>query len=291
MSASTTVVTVKSRGVGLLAHLRALYERRETIRFLVAANLKAGHRDKVLGHLWSLLDPLLFAAVYFVVFGLLFGQTGRGHGSQFLIYLVVGVFAWRFMDGSVMQASSCIRGRRGLIHEINFPKAIFPVSICLSRLYDLLWGQVALLAILFLTGTGVSKYVLLVPIVIFFQLMFTTGLALAVAYLGAFFADTVNVVTVAMRLWFYTSPLFYYVSDVVGTDGEIIANGIIPERFQAIFMLNPIACYFEIYRDCLLYAKFPDLLHLSYAFGISVLALIVGFAVFVRGEGDFAKYV
>ncbi len=283
--------SIQTARISLWAGFKSLYARRETIRFLVSSNLQAGHRDKVLGHLWSLLDPLFFAAVYFVVFGLLFGQTSRGHGGSFLIYLVIGVFAWRFMDGSVMQASACIRGRRGLIHEINFPKAVFPISICLSRLYDFLWGQIALLLILLLTGTAFSLHALWVPLVIFLQLLFITGLAFIVAYLGAFFADTVNVVTVGMRLWFYSSPLFYYVEDIVGPDGNVIHKGLIPERYQAIFMLNPVACFFELYRDCLQRASAPDFAHLGYVACVSVAVLIIGFAVFLRGEGSFAKYV
>lgn len=283
--------SIQTARISLWTGFRSLFARRETIRFLVSSNLQAGHRDKVLGHLWSLLDPLFFAAVYFVVFGLLFGQTRRGHGGDFLIYLVIGVFAWRFMDGSVMQSSSCIRGRRGLIHEINFPKAVFPVSICLSRLYDFLWGQVALFIILLLTGTTLSLHAFWLPLVILLQLMFITGLAFIVAYLGAFFADTVNVVTVGMRLWFYTSPLFYYVKDIVGPDGHVVQKGLIPERWQAAFMLNPIACFFEIYRDCLQHASAPDFVHLGYVAAVSIVVLVVGFAVFLRGEGSFAKYV
>ena len=284
MSTKPTSPPVSKSRPNLLARFKAVHARRETIRFLTESNLKAGHRDKVLGHLWSLLDPLLFAAVYFVVFGVLFKQA-RGQSASFLIYLVIGVFSWRFMDGAVMQAASCIRGRRGLIHEISFPKAIFPISICLSRLYDFLWGQVALLAILLIAGTGLSIHLIFVPFVILLQLLFVLGLAFIVAYLGAFFADTVNVVTVAMRLWFYSSPLFYYATSEHG------GTGIIPERFLFFFMLNPIACFFEVYRDCLLYHQTPDLFHFAYVAGLSVTALLVGFAVFTRGEGSFAKYI
>ena len=96
--------TAISSDVGLLGKLKALYRRRETVQFLVASNLKAGHRDKLLGHLWSLLDPLLFAGGYFVVFGFIFRMTSRGRGADFMIYLVVGVFAWKFMEGAVTPA-------------------------------------------------------------------------------------------------------------------------------------------------------------------------------------------
>lgn len=267
-----------------------MWARRETIRFLVTSDLKSGHRDKVLGNCWSLLDPLAFAAVYYVVFGLLFRQA-RGQSSAFLVYLVVGVFAWRFLDGAISQAANCIRGRRGLIHEINFPKAIFPIAICFSRLYDFLWGMVALLILLLVTGGQLSVHLIWLPFIIFLQLLFAMGLALVVALLGAFFADTVNVISVAMRLWFYCCPLFYYVSDVVGKDGSVLVRGLVPPGARFYYMLNPMACFFEAYRDCLLYARMPDPGHLLYTMAVSFVMLLVGFAVFTRGEGQFAKYI
>ena len=286
-SSSTTAI---SSDVGLLGKLKALYRRRETVQFLVVSNLKAGHRDKLLGHLWSLLDPLLFAGVYFVVFGFIFRMTSRGRGADFMIYLVVGVFAWKFMEGAVMQATTCIRGRRGLLHEINFPKGVLPVSICLSRLYDFLWGQVAAIAIILILGKSISLQIAWLPLIIFLQLLFTLGLAFMVSYLGAFFADTENIVNVGMRLWFFMSPLFYYVDDVV-KDGEVIAKAHIPEAYRAIFMLNPMAGFLGAYRDSLLYHTAPDQMELLNLVTVSIVFFVVGFAMFVRGEGSFAKYV
>jgi len=268
--------------LGTLAHRAGqLLARWETIRFLVASNLKAGHRDKALGHLWNLLDPLLFVGVYFVVFGLLFGQTGRGR-AVFVVYLSIGVLAWRFFEGTIAQATLCIKANRGLIHEISFPKAVFPVAVCLSRLYDFLWGLAVLLPILFVAGIPLTPHALWVAPLIVLHVCFTTGLAFLAAYMGAFFADTANVVNVVMRLLMYFSPTFYYAR------GE---HGLIPERYLAVYMANPIACFFEGYRDGLLWGRTPDLSMLLYLVGVSVAVLLAGFAVFARGEGRFAKYI
>ena len=119
--------SVSAKPASLRDRLRGLYARRETIRYLVTANLKAGHRDKVLGNLWNLLDPLLSLSVYYLVFGVLFRQASGGAGN-YLVYLFIGILSWRFLDGAVSQAVNSIRGNRGLVHEINFPKAVFPIS-------------------------------------------------------------------------------------------------------------------------------------------------------------------
>lgn len=267
---------------GLAARLGQLVARRETIRYLVTSQLKAGHRDKFLGHLWSLLDPLLFILVYFLVFGVLFRQRAHGGSTEFLLYLSIGVLAWRFFDTTVLQAANCIRGHRGLIHEINFPKAIFPVSICLARLYDFVWGLIALLIVQVCVGRLPAPAAACLPLLVALQVLLTLGLAFVVAYLGAFFADTVNVVTVGLRLWFYASPVFYYARG---------PGSIIPEAYRPYYMLNPVACFFEAYRDVLLWGRLPEPGMLAYLAAVAVVAFLIGFALFGRGEGAFAKYV
>jgi lipopolysaccharide transport system permease protein len=271
---------------GIVARFKELYARRQTVRFLVRSNLKADHRDKLLGRLWSLLDPLLFMLVYLVVFGFLFGQARRGTAGmvEFIVYLLCGVLSWRFFDGAVVQATRCIRGNRGLIHEIKFPKSVFPLSICLSRLSDFLWGLIVLLGIVLIARFEyVNLNILWLPVIVLLQLVFTLGLALFVAVLGAFFADTTNIVAVMMRLWFYASPMFYRVAK---SDG-----GLIPDRYVPYYMLNPIACLFELYRDCLMNGRPPDTGHLLYLTGLAVILVVGGFSVFTRAEGRFAKYI
>jgi ABC-type polysaccharide/polyol phosphate export permease len=284
MATAQAVSAVRSSNAGLIESFRSLWKRRETIRYLTVSTLKAGHRDKVLGHFWNLLDPLLFVGVYFVVFGLLFGQAlGRaGRGTDFILYLSSGVLVLRFFDATVAQAAMCVRGNRGLIHEISFPKAVFPVSVCISRLYDFLWGLLVLAVIILLVRGTLTVHALWAVPLVALLVCFLGGLAFLVAYLGAFYADTSNVLSVVMRLMMYGSPTFYYVR------GE---QSILPERYLPIYMLNPLACFYESFRDALVYARTPEAGMFLYVAGVSVAVLLIGFVVFSRGEGKFAKYV
>jgi len=275
----------------LAERLRELYARRETIRFLTGSYLKAGHRDKVLGHLWSLLDPLLFMLVYFLVFGVLFGLAGGGGRSlRFMLYILIAVLTWRFFQGAISQSANCIRANRGLIHEISFPKAILPVTVVLSRLYDFAWGLVVVVAMLLAAGVWPTIHYLWLPLLVALTLVFVQGAAFIVAYLGAFFADTTNVVDVALRLLFYTSPIFYYVRHKPGVpEHQVFLTEHATLHFW--YMLNPITCLYECFRDALLWGQAPELRLLGCAAAFALLICLVGFAVFASGEGKFAKYV
>jgi ABC-type polysaccharide/polyol phosphate export permease len=265
----------------LLARVGQLLSRHETILYLVSSNLKAGHRNKALGNLWNLLDPLLSLGVYYVIFGILFNQAAAGVGN-YLIYLFVGVVAWRFLDGAINQSVGCIRSNRGLISEINFPKAVFPLSICLSRLYDFLWGMIVLLIVMLLTGTSITWHALWLGPLVLIQLLLIIGLTYIAAYMGAFFADTANISAVALRLLFYTCPILYYARG---------PHTRVKEQYLTLYMLNPLACMIEGYHDCLLWHQAPETWSLLYLSGFTLITLIVGYSIFCRGEGKFAKYV
>jgi ABC-type polysaccharide/polyol phosphate export permease len=272
----------------LWRHARELFARRETIRYLTISGLQAGHRDKLLGNLWNLLDPLLFMLVYYFVFGFLFAMNGGGKSVTFMLYIFTGVLTFRFLDGTLNQAANCIRGNRGLIHEINFPKAVFPISVALARLYDFLWGLAVLVVFLLMAQLWPTTNYIWLPVLVLVLLCFLLGLAFLVAYLGAFFADTTNVVTVALRLLFYCSPIFY----AVRPRGQFhVAKAFSNPTAQTIYLLNPISAYLECLRDVLLWRTAPDPGMLTYVACVALVVLLAGFAVFVQGEGKFAKYV
>jgi len=280
-SAMPSDANVWTNSPGWFSRLRELYTRRETILYLVSSNLKAGHRNKALGNLWNLLDPLLSLVVYFVVFGLLF-QQAKGRTGNYLTYLFIGVLAFRFLDGTIHQAVNCIRGNRGIISEINFPKAVFPLSISLSRLYDFVWGVIVLIAAMLITHRPITWHAAWVLPLAVVELLLVTGLAYIAAYLGAFFADTANISTVVLRLGFYASPVLYYIH------GE---HTRVPPNYLTVYMLNPMACLLEGYHDALVNNREPNLGYFLYLVGFTLVTLIIGYGVFNRGEGKFAKYV
>jgi ABC-type polysaccharide/polyol phosphate export permease len=299
MSSAVAPAWPSTPAPSLPQRFRELWARGETIRYLTSSNLKAGHRDKVLGHLWNLLDPLMFMLVYYFVFGVLFGLAGGGRSVEFMLYILVGVLTFQFVSTTVTQASTCIRTNRGLIHEIAFPKAVFPVSVALARLYDFVWGLLVLVAFLLAGGIWPTIHYAWVPLLVVLAALFTLGVTFIIAYLGAFFADTTNVVHVALRLLFYCSPIFYFVRDETrvevrgGVVEEVVAYPALfhNELARLLYMLNPLAAFYECFRDALLWGRAPDLQHLHYLAVVSVIVCVVGFIVFCRGEGKFAKYV
>ena len=250
----------------------------------MGSQLKSGHRHKVLGHLWVLLDPAVTMAVYYLIFGIGFRQAAD-HPREFVVYLFVGIVTWRFFAEAVNQSTGCLRSHRGLIVSANFPKAVIPISICIARLYDLFWSMLVIFAVAELSGISLSLEILWLPLIVALQLAFTLGASLFVAYLGAFFADSANIVMALLRLWVLVSPIFYFYRSEHGR------HGIIPDHVLPYYMLNPLVGWLDAYRAVLVWAEPPSLRGLAYSATIGILALVIGFSLFSRGEGRFAKIV
>lgn len=267
-----------------VAVLRAVLDRRRTIRLLARSQLASGQRDKLLGPLWGLLDPLLTLAVYFLVFGIGFRQAQGGAG-EFVLHLFLGIVLWRFVSESIGQAAGCLRGQRGLILAADFPKAVIPIALCIARLYDLAWGLAVVVAVAALLGTALTPQIVwLVPVV---GLLFagTLGACFLIARLGLFFADTANIAAALLRLGAMVSPIFYFARSEHGR------TGIVPPGLLDYYMLNPMAGLLGAARSALLWGEPPRGDDFVYVALVALACLTLGFTVFARGEGRYAKYV
>ena len=264
--------------------LRRAFRSGETIRLLTLTQLKAGNRDKIFGYLWSLLDPLLMLAVYYLVFGIGFRQAGDSP-SEFVLYLFMGLVAWRFFGDSIAQAAGSLRSHRALILASDFPKAVIPISICAARAYDLLWATAVVVGVAWWAGTPPSLSLLWLPAIFAIQITLTLGIALLTAHLGLFFADTANIISAFLRLWVLASPIFYFARSEHGR------TGIIPPEMIDYYMLNPIAGLLGAYRSILIWNEAPNLDDLIYVAAFAFVVIVAGFSLFAWREGSYAKYV
>lgn len=274
-----------------LADLRELIDRRAVIGQFVGAELKSGHRDKALGNLWQLIDPLALMLVYFVVWSIVLGTRP----PDFMAYLLSGIVTFQMFQGSVVGAAGVLRGQVRLIREVYFPRAALPTAMTLARLYDFGWALVALGMVLALllyrqahaTPEMAAKIthplafgwnVLWLPAAVAVLFVFSLGFAYIFAVVGALFRDTPNILQFVFRMWFYLSPMFYY-------EEKVPKIGL----FRLFYRINPFTHLFRMVRNSLIYDQPPTLDGTVYVVGVSLAALILGFWLFSRCEGTVVK--
>jgi ABC-type polysaccharide/polyol phosphate export permease len=257
---------------GLRQYSGSLAEYRDLLQYLVLSNLKSDYSDLVLGYLWWLLSPILLIVSYFFLVVVIFQRGGEGYA----IFIGIAILAWRYFVVSINQSMGSLANGPSVMYEIDFPKAIMPLSHVFSNLVYFSLG-LAVVSV-FLLGIGIvpTQVALLLPVIVAIQTIFTIGASVLLALIAVYLQDIQNVMRFGTRALFFLSPALYPVSRI-------------PKQYQDIYMLNPFATLFVSYRNVLLYDTLPPLDYLLFTTVLAVFLLIVAFAIFVRYEHDIVK--
>jgi ABC-type polysaccharide/polyol phosphate export permease len=255
-----------------LKDLNALYSYREVVVNLASADLKLRYRRSMLGYAWSLLYPLLTMSIMAVVFTRAMGFNSM---NNYVVYIFAGFLPWNFLVNCFWGAGSSLINNESVLRKIYLPKLIFPISVTLARFLDFLCNLVALFIVITIAaGYRPSAAVLALPLAVLILLLFTSGVTLALSAINVYIRDTNHLVAVIMQLGFYLTPIIYNVED----------TNVVPERFRWIFELNPMTHIIRLFQDILWRGAFPPPEHWGMAAGITVAAVLLGYAVFSRLE-------
>lgn len=274
-------LTVTGAPPSLPAYARLLWAHRAFIVAHADAKVSSTLGDTRLGSLWQVLTPLVNAALYYLIFGLVL--DAEGGAGNFIPYLCIGVFLFGFTQSMVQAGAGAISANLGLIRALYFPRAGLPLSAAVAEVRNLLASMAVLLGIVLLAGTPMSwQWLLMVP-VLALQTIFTAGLAMFVARLGARLTDIRRLLPYVMRIWLYLSAVVY----------PVTAFGDHVQGWQLrVLEANPLLVYIELARHALLerveLAGPPALLWLE-AVGWALAAGLGGFLYFGRGETAYGR--
>lgn len=222
------------------------------------SDLRAQTAKTYLGLAWWILDPLLYMAVFYVVFAVLL-QTRTG---DFVTFLLVGLVFWRWFHASIGNGAQSIILGRGLMQQIYLPKVVFVLVNLLSDLLKFGFVLALLLAFLWLRGYSVTEHYWALPAVMAAQMVLVVGATLLIAAVIPLIPDLRYVVDNGLIATMFLSGIFFSGSDLS------------PEQ-QELFYLNPVARLIVAYRDILMYQRWPDLPWLwpVVAWGLALLAV------------------
>nr|WP_313896754.1 ABC transporter permease [Streptomyces sp. GC420] len=276
-------LTVSGARPGLVEYIRQLWGRRHFITAFATAKLTAQYSQAKLGQLWQVMTPLLNAAVYYLIFGLLMG-TSRGV-PDFIPFLVTGVFVFTFTQSSVLAGTRSISGNLGLVRALHFPRASLPISFCLMQLQQLLASMGVLAVILVGLGHYPDLSWLLVIPALTLQFVFNTGLALIFARMGAKTPDLAQLMPFLLRTWMYASGVMFSIE-------HVLADRHVPAFVEWLLEANPAAVYIDLMRfaliDSFTSAQLPP--HVwALAAGWALALGIGGFVYFWKAEERYGR--
>jgi teichoic acid transport system permease protein len=265
----------------LTAYTRKLWSYRHFISAYANAKLIATFSTARLGRVWQLLTPLTNAAVYFLIFGVIVG-TNRGI-PNFIAYLCAGLFVFSFTSTVVQSGTQAITGNLGLIRALHFPRACLPIAVTLTQFQNLLSSIAVLVVIVLVTGEPLTlEWLLLLPALLL-QSVFSAGLALGLARLGAKMTDLKQVMPFVLRTWMYGSGVLYSVDLFVKH---------LPHWLAMVVQANPMLVYIELVRHALLEgAPMTSSATQLWVLGIAwaLIAALGGYVYFWRGEREYGR--
>jgi ABC-2 type transport system permease protein len=251
-----------------------LFRYRDLILTLVLRDLKVRYRRSAIGFVWTMLQPLLMMLVFQVVFSAIF----RFDLDNYPVYALAGVLFWNFFSQSIVASMNSLSGNANLLKKVPVPHAVFPIATVLSGLVNLGFAMVPLFGLLLVTGQPLTPALLFLPVAILLVALFTLGAGLLLSPLAVFFHDVTELVSVALTLIMYLTPIFYPMS-------------ILPEKVRWIVRFNPTRSILEVFRDPIYFGKIPPPEHLLVALGVTIAMLAIGAFAFRRSSDRIPYYV
>jgi len=274
-----TLVIEPTRGWASL-QLRAVWQYRELLYFLVWRDLKVRYKQTVLGLLWIVLQPV----VSMVIFSLLFGELLNvpSGGVPYPIFAYTALLPWNYFASSLSKSSTSLVGSTHLITKVYFPRLIIPVSGVLSGLVDFGIAFLVLIGLMVYYGVAPTPAVVLLPAFLLLAMLTALGFGLWLSALNVRYRDVNYLIPFLIQVWMYLTPVIY-------------GSTLIPERFRFLLGLNPMTGVVESFRWALLGnqladAQLPGVLF-AVSIAITLLVLISGAIFFRATERTFADIV
>jgi ABC-2 type transport system permease protein len=216
------------------------------LRQLVITDFKLRYQGSWLGYLWSLLRPLAFFVILYIVF-VKFLKTG-GNIPYFPVYLLLGIVIWNYFAEVTNLSVGSIVSRGDLIRKINFPKYVIVLAGSFSALINLGINLLVVLAFMFFTGADPSwNAVLFAPLIIAELFIFSIAIAFFLSAVYVRLRDIGYIWEVFMQGAFYITPILYALS-------------FIPDKtIQQFMLINPMAQMIQDLRHVLITPQTPTI--------------------------------
>lgn len=260
------------------AYVKAVWGRRHFIYADARGKSFETNRDYYLGKFWLIASPLLDAAMYGVIFGLLL-RTSRGI-DNFIGYLIIGVIFFSFLTKYVNSGTQLIKGSKNIITAFQFPRASLVFSQSLRSVLDsMVPALVAIVGALVFQISEPFHLSILWVIPIFLLLhVFGTGLMFFVARICFQIPDFQAVIRVILRAWFYVSGIFFSIE-------RFASQAVV----QDVMSANPAYQFLTAIRGAVLYGSAPTLGTLFILSSVSFGTFALGLIYFWRGEEKYGS--
>ncbi len=296
---STTERTSEPPKLRVGQRVRELWSFREVLFNLVRKELKVKYTGSVLGAIWSLLNPVVFLAVFTFV-----AKVLGGAAEKYPIFLLAGLLPWNLFSASLSQGAVSVIMNANLVKKVYFPREILPLATIGVALVDFVLQSLVFFLFLFVAGSFAPGYgfeldvIWLYPIAFVALLLFMVAVTFWISSMNVRYRDLTHLIGLALLVWFWLTPIVYAIGRVhVTIQTEFSAQASLIWR---LYLLNPMTWIVSGFQTALYHAGDAGDVLIPISTGqlaIGLVAVAVGSAFLLYGtwrvffglSGDFAE--
>jgi lipopolysaccharide transport system permease protein len=269
-----TIITPPSGWVSL--NLGEVWRYRDLLSMLIWRDFSSRYRQSILGAGWAIIRPVLSVLVFTVIFGMVARMPSDG--IPYPLFSFAAMMPWLYFSTALANATNSVVGSSAILTKVYFPRLVLPLASVAGGLADLAIQFVLLLGLMFWYGVVPTWSMLFVPLFILECVIVSLALGLWLTALNVRYRDINHLVPFLVQIWMYLTPIVY-------------SSSMVPQRFRALYSLNPLVGVVDGFRWAVLGQSAPDWSMLAISFCVVLVLFGGGLFCFRRMEQTFADII
>lgn len=205
----------------------------ELLYLLTLKELKVRYKRSVLGYLWAIANPFIFALVYWLAFKFIM----RVQTENYIVFILTGMFPWGWLSQSTIQGTGSFVNNSTLVRRVQLPKLILPLSNVMQEMFHFILAIPVIFFFMAINSVRIYPATILwqMPLMLILQLFFVFPLAVIGGVLNVYVRDIQHLVGIAFSALFFATPMVYPLS-------------MVPIEYQFYFKLNPMYWLIDSWR-------------------------------------------
>lgn len=260
---------------------KEIWTYRDLLVLFIRRDIVTKYKQTILGPLWFIIQPILTTMMYLLVFGRI-ANIPTDNVPPILFYLS-GIVAWTYFSVCLNSTANTFVSNAGVFGKVYFPRLVVPLSIVISNIIQFIIQLGLLLiamGIYYLKGVtfSLTYSLFLIPFLILLMALLGLGFGIIISSLTTKYRDLSNLMSFAVQLWMYATPIIYPLS-------------VIPDKYKIFILANPLTSIIITFKSSLLGTQSISYGYLVYSSVFTLVILFLGIIIFNRVERSFMDTV
>jgi lipopolysaccharide transport system permease protein len=269
---------IRSKNKWYNLDLLSIWRYRDLLMLLVRRDFVSVYKQAILGPFWFIIQPVVTAITFTVIFGNLAKISTDGVPSP--LFYLSGITLWTYFADCLNKTSNTFVANSGVFGKVYFPRLVVPLSVLISNLIKFAVQIILFLSVwiyYLVTTDKVEPHwglLWLFPFLVFIMAGLGLGFGILISSLTTKYRDFTFLIGFGVQLMMYASPIVYPIS-------------IVSAKYKMILLLNPVSSIIEAFKYIFLGNGYFSPLALLYSTSFMIVLLTISVFVFNKVEKTF----